>query len=247
MDRQAYIAMTGAKHALQAQQHTSHNLANANTPGFRADLASAYQAPVYGPGFPTRAYAEELRAGTDFAPGALQTTGRDLDVAIQDRGWFAVQGPDGEEAYTRRGDFETTTEGLLVNGKGHLVLGENGPISIPPNSEVDIGDDGTITATPEGGSQAAPIEVDRLRLVDPDPEQLVKGEDGLVRTRGDEVAAPDASVRVRSGALEGSNVNMAESLVEMIDNARHFERQMKMLTNADENAQRSSQLLRNPS
>lgn len=247
MDRQVYIAMTGAKHALQAQQHTSHNLANANTPGFRADLASAYQAPVYGPGFPTRAYAEELRAGTDFSPGALRTTGRDLDVAVQGQGWLAVQAPDGEEAYTRRGDLETTSQGLLVNGEGHLVLGESGPISIPPNSEVNIGKDGTITATPRGGSQATAIEVDRLRLVNPDPGQLVKGEDGLVRTRDGGAAAPDAAVQVRSGALEGSNVNMADSLVEMIDNARQFERQMKMLKSADENAQRSSQLLRHPS
>ncbi|MFW6278522.1 MAG: flagellar basal-body rod protein FlgF [Halorhodospira sp.] len=245
MDRQLYVAMTGAKHAKQAQHHTSQNLANANTPGFRADMDSFYQAPVHGPGFPSRAYAEELRAGTDFSPGSIETTGRDLDVAIQDEGWFVVQAPNGEEAYTRRGDFQTTPEGLLTTGDGQLVMGEAGPISIPPNAKVDIADDGVITATPQDAPEA-PIEVDRLRLVNPDPQELVKGEDGLIRHADGEEAADDAGVRVRSGALEGSNVNMADSLVEMIDNARHFETQIKMLTTAEENEQAGAQLLKNP-
>ena len=237
--------MTGAKHSLEAQHHNNQNLANTSTPGFRADLDSFYQAPMHGPGFPTRAYAEELRAGTDFTPGSIETTDRDLDVAIQDQGWFVVQAPDGDEAYTRRGDFRTTPEGLLTTGDGHMVMGENGPISIPPNTKVDIADDGTITATPQDAPEA-PIELDRLRLVDPDPGQLIKGEDGLIRHAEGEPAADDADVRVRSGALEGSNVNMAESLVDMIDHARQFETHIKMLTSAEENEQASAQLLNHP-
>ena len=245
MDRQLYVAMTGAKHSLEAQHHNNQNLANASTPGFRADLDSFYQAPVYGPGFATRAYAEELRAGTDFNPGPIETTGRDLDVAIQDEGWFVVQAPDGDEAYTRRGDFQMTPEGLLTTGDGHLVMGEAGPISIPPDTKVDIADDGVITATPQDGA-GAPIELDRLRLVNPDPTQLVKGEDGLIRHAEGEPAADDAQVKVRGGALEGSNVNMAESLVNMIDHARQFETHIKMLTAAEENEQTSAQLLNHP-
>lgn len=245
MDRQLYVAMTGAKHSLEAQHHNNHNLANANTPGFRQDLDSFYQAPVSGPGFPTRAYAEELRAGTDFTPGPIETTGRELDVAIQDEGWFVVQAPEGDEAYTRRGDFQRTPEGLLTTGDGHLVMGENGPISVPPDTHVDIADDGVITATPEDAPEA-PIELDRLRLVNPEPEQLVKGEDGLMRHAEGEPAADDAAVRVRSGALEGSNVSMAESLVDMIDHARQFETHMRMLSSAEENEQSGAQLLNHP-
>lgn len=246
MDRQLYIAMTGAKHSMQAQHHTSHNMANANTPGFRADLDSFYQAPVYGPGFPTRAYAEELRAGTDFTPGSIMTTGRELDVAIQDEGWFVVQAPDGEEAYTRRGDFRHNAQGLLTTGDGHLVMGENGPVSIPPDAEIEIADDGVITAIPRE-SPESPVVVDRLRLVNPDPQELVKGGDGLIRHHEGEPAEDNAQVRVRSGALEGSNVNMAETLVEMIDHARQFETHIKMLKTAEENGQSSAKLLRHPS
>ncbi|MCG5530014.1 flagellar basal-body rod protein FlgF [Halorhodospira halochloris] len=246
MDRQLYIAMTGAKHSLQAQHHNNQNLANANTPGFRADLDSFYQAPMYGPGFPTRAYAEELRAGTDFTPGSIMTTDRELDVAIQDQGWFVVQAPDGSEAYTRRGDFRQDAQGLITTGDGHLVMGENGPVSIPPDANIEIADDGVITAIPREAPEA-PIEVDRLRLVNPDPTELVKSEDGLIRHYDGEPAQDDAQVRVRSGALEGSNVNMAESLVQMIDHARQFETHIKMLTTAEENEQTSSQLLRHPS
>ncbi|MBK1734836.1 flagellar basal-body rod protein FlgF [Halorhodospira abdelmalekii] len=245
MDRQLYIAMTGAKHTLQAQHHNNQNLANANTPGFRADLDSFFQAPMYGPGFPTRAYAEELRAGTDFTPGSIMTTDRSLDVAIQDHGWFVVQAPNGDEAYTRRGDFQADAQGVLSTGDGHLVMGENGPVSIPPDSEIEIADDGVITAIPREAPEA-PIEVDRLRLVNPDPRQLIKGEDGLMRHAEGEPALDDASVRVRAGALEGSNVNMAEALVTMIDHARQFETHIKMLTAAEENAQSSAQLLRHP-
>lgn len=245
MDRQLYIAMTGAKHTMEAQRHNSNNLANADTPGFRADLDSFFQAPVHGPGFPTRAYAEELRAGANFEGGSVMTTDRDLDVAIRNDGWFAVVAPNGEEAYTRRGDFQTGPNGNLVTGDGRPVLGENGPIAIPPGSKVDIGDDGVITATPEETPEA-PIEVDRLRLVNPPLEQMEKHEDGLFRTADGEPAPMDAGVQVRAGALEGSNVNMAESLVQMIDHARQFETHIKMLTTAEQNEEVGAQLLRHP-
>ncbi len=245
MDRQLYIAMTGAKHTLEAQRHNNHNLANANTPGFRADLDSFYQAPMYGPGFATRAYAEELRAGTDFSGGPVMTTGRPLDVAIQDQGWFVVQAGDGSEAYTRRGDFQVTAGGLLTTGDGRMVMGENGPITIPPDTKVEVGDDGVITAIPDGAPEA-PMQVDRLRLVNPPLEMLYKHEDGLFRMHDGQVAADDAAVRVKGGALEGSNVNMAQALVQMIDHARQFETHVKMMTAAERNEETSAQLLRHP-
>lgn len=245
MDRQLYIAMTGAKHTMEAQRHNSNNLANADTPGFRADLDSFFQAPMYGPGFASRAYSEELRAGSNFEGGAVMTTDRDLDVAIQNDGWFAVEAPDGNEAYTRRGDFQVGANGTLVTGDGRPVLGENGNIAIPPNSRIEVGDDGVITAIPEEAPEA-PIEVDRLRLVNPDLMEMQKGEDGLFRMADGQPAPMDPGVRVRAGALEGSNVNMAESLVNMIDHARQFETHIKMLTTAEQNEEVAAQLLRHP-
>lgn len=244
MDRFLYLAMTGAKHNLQAQQHTSHNLANANTPGFRADLDAYLSAPVYGPGNPTRVYSEETRIGADMSGGPMMNTGRDLDVAVQGQGWLAVQAADGTEAYTRRGDLHVNNAGLLETGAGQLVMGNNGPVAVPPAQSMTIGEDGTVSIVPLGQEGNVQAVVDRIKLVNPPAAQLEKANDGLFRLPNNEVAPADAAVRVAGGVLEGSNVNTVEALVALIDNARQFETNVKLLTTAKENDEASSRLLR---
>lgn len=244
MDRLLYLAMTGAKHTLQAQQHTSHNLANANTPGFRADLDAFMSAPVYGPGEPSRVYSQRVDVGADMTHGAVMTTGRDLDIAINGDGWIAVQAADGTEAYTRRGDLRINNAGLLETGTGELVLGNGGPVAIPPAEKLEIGSDGTVSIVPLGQDANVLAVLDRIRLVNPPPESLVKGEDGLFRTADGQPAAPDAAVQVTSGALEGSNVNTVDALVQMIDHARSFETYVKLFGAAKENDENAARLLR---
>jgi len=244
MDRFLYLSMTGAKHALQAQQHTSHNLANASTPGFRQDLDQLISQPVKGPGYASRVYSSTTSVGHDFRPGTMMTTGGDMDVAINGDGFLAVQGADGNEAYTRRGDLRISPMGLLENGAGQLVMGENGPVAIPPADKVSIGQDGTISIVPQGQGPEQSAVIDRLRLVNPPVADLKKGEDGLFRLPDGGIAPPDAAVGISSGVVEGSNVNTVEALVQMIEHARSFEAYVKMMSKAEENDAASASLLR---
>ncbi len=246
MDRMLYVAMTGARQTLQAQALVSHNLANANTVGFRLDMADFRSMPVFSDhGLPSRVYTMAERAGTDLKPGKTMTTGRDLDVAIQGDGWIAIQAPDGAEAYTRAGNFQMDANGLLTADTGYAVLGEGGPISIPPAEKIEIGADGVISIRPLGETAANLVEVGRIRLVKPaDANPLYKDEAGFMRTRDGGAAPPDASIRLLAGALEGSNVNPAEALVNMIESSRRFEMQIKMMKTAEENSSATNQLLR---
>lgn len=243
MDRLIYTAMSGASHVLQQQATVSENLANANTPGFRAALNTFRAVPLLGEGLPTRTFVVDSTAGADFTPGVLQQTGRDLDVAINGAGWIAVQGADGKEAYTRNGSFQATQNGVLQTRTGLNVMGDGGPISIPPDTEVTFAKDGTISTVPSSGQATSVIVVGRLKLVNPPAEQLERGDDGLFRLKGGAVAIADANVSVVPGSLEGSNVNAVEAMVTMISLARKFDMQMKMLQSADNNAQRASQIM----
>ncbi len=244
MDRFAYLAMTGAKHSLQAQQHNNHNLANVNTPGFRQDLDQLVSQPVRGPGYDSRVYSVETSVGHDFRPGSIMTTGRDMDVAMAGDGWIAVQGLDGNEAYTRRGDLRISSLGVLENGAGHPVMGDAGPVAIPPADKVEIGQDGTISIVPAGQPAEQMVVLDRIKLVNPPVQELGKGDDGLFRLGDGGIAPADGAARLTSGALEGSNVNSVEALVNMIDHARQFETYVKLLNKAEENDSASSSLLR---
>jgi len=243
MDRMVYIAMVGAANTLQAQQVNNNNLANADTTGFRADLDSFLPAPVSGPGYASRAYSEEAGVGFDAAPGPIEDTGRSLDVAIRGPGWIAVQAPDGTEAYTRRGDLQISSTGMLETGTGNPVLGNGGPIVIPPAQKVSIGGDGTISIVPLGQGANTLAVLDRIKLVNPPAGQLEKGSDGLFRLTSGGTAPADASVSVQSGALEGSNVNSIDALVKMISNARQFEAYVKLMNAAKQNDQASATLL----
>lgn len=244
MDRMLYIGMSGAKETLLAQGLNSHNLANVSTTGFRQDLEQARSMPVFGPGLPSRAYAMTERPGINFAPGPIETTGRDLDIAIEQDGWIAIQSPDGSEAYTRAGNMRLTSSGLLVTGSGHPVMGNAGPVIIPPAEKMNIGTDGNITIHPIGQAADALVVVDRIKLVNPNNADLEKGEDGLFRRKDGQVAVADAEVRVVPGALERSNVSVVESMVKMIELSRHFDMQMKSMKTAEEIEQSTDSLLR---
>lgn len=243
MDRLIYTAMTGAKHILEQQATTSHNLANATTTGFRAQLDSFRAVPILGDGMPTRAFVVDATVGTDFSTGALQNTGRELDVAIQGKGWLVVQKEDGSEAYTRHGSLKISENGVLQTQGGLSVMGDGGPITIPPEVSIAIAKDGTISTIPTGTKPNAVQVIGRLKMVNPAEENLVRGDDGLFKTKDGAPADADAAVSVAGGMLEGSNVNVVEAMVSMINLARQFEMQMKLLTNAESNATKASQIL----
>lgn len=243
MDRLVYTAMTGAKHILEQQATTSHNLANATTTGFRAQLDSFRAVPVIGGEMPTRAFVVDATVGTDFSTGSMQNTGRELDIGIQGKGWLVVQKDDGTEAYTRHGSLKLSENGILQTQNGLIVVGDSGPITIPPEVSIAIAKDGTVSSVPTGTKPSAVQVIGRLKLVNPPEENLVRGDDGLFKTKDNIPADPDVNVSVAGGMLEGSNVNVVEAMVSMINLARQFEMQMKLITNAESNANKASQIL----
>ena len=238
MDRMIYLSMSGAKATMQRQDTLANNLANVSTPGFRAELQAFRAVPVQGSGASTRVYALETTTGYDGSAGAITATGRNLDVAVTGSSWLSVQALDGTEAYTRGGSFDVSSEGTLVTRSGLPVLGDGGPIQIPPNAVVSIGGDGTVSAKGTDGKNTA---VGRLKIVTPEAP-LTRGVDGLFRAPDGDLPA-DTNARVQDGALEGSNVSPVETMVAMISAARQFEAQMKMLSTAEGNEKAASQLL----
>jgi flagellar basal-body rod protein FlgF len=243
MDRMLYVAMTGARETLRAQTANNHNLANASTTGFRADLAAFQARHVTGDGYDSRAYATVATTGFDDTVGTLMSTGRDLDVAVQGEGYIAVQGPDGREAYTRAGDLRVDPSGQLLTGEGLPVLGEGGPIAIPPYSSLNIGGDGTVSVVPLGQGPETRADVARIKLVKPVREDLSKDADGLLRMKDGSDAPADATVTIASGVLESSNVDVAESMVNMIELQRRFDLQVRAMKSAEDNGAASARLL----
>ena len=249
MDKALYIAMSGAKQNMLAQTAHANNLANANTTGFKQDFAQARSMQVFGEGHATRAYAMTERPGTDLSSGSMNETGRDLDVAIHGEGWIAVQSDLGTEAFTRRGDLEVDVNGILRNGQGLPVLGNGGPIALPPTSRIQIGADGTISVQPIGGAPDQLVEIDRIKLVNPPADTLVKSEDGLMRRKPDAAVEgpeqPDAQVTLEPGFLETSNVNSISALIQTLELSRQYEMQVKVMSNADQNGEAAARLLQN--
>ena len=247
MDRSLYIAMNGAKQTLLAQTANANNLANTQTTGFKSDFEQFRAMPAFGPGYPSRVYSMAERPGSDLSSGGIQTTGRDMDVAINGDGWFAVRAKDGSEAYTRAGDLRITPQGLLENGAGQQLLGENGqPIAIPPAQKVEIGRDGTISMIPQGANATNLVLLERIKLVNPGNQNLEKRDDGLMRLKQPGAAPPpaDANVNLIQGSLEGSNVNAMTAMVEMIELSRNFELQSKVMKTVDDNAGVSAKLMK---
>lgn len=251
-----YIAMSGAKQNMQALAINANNLANAKTTGFKADLSQARSMQAFGEGMPTRVFSMTERASQNFDSGSLITTGRSLDLAINGEGWFAVQTPEASngaalagfnsgEAYTRQGNLRVTQDGTLETASGELVLGDNGPIVLPlPVNNIRISADGTIMVQPEGAPNTVQEEVGRIKLVNPDVRLLAKGNDGLFRRKDGQDEPADATVAVRGGTLETSNVNPLYEMTDMIALQRQFEMQLKLMKTAEEIDASSSSLLR---
>ncbi len=243
MDRVLYVAASGAKQILQAQTVATHNLANINTVGFQADLAGFQARQLSGPGLDSRTYAVAEGVGVTSGKGVIQTTGRPLDVAVNGDGWIAVQAPDGSEAYTRAGNLKVNINGQLTTGVGHPVLGVGGPIVIPEYEKLEIGADGTISVRPIGQQPNTLAVVGRIKLVSPDPSGLVKGTDGLLRTRDNVPAQASNEVTLISGSLEGSNVNGVEAMVNMIGFARQFEMAVQIMQSARQMDEQAARLM----
>ncbi|MBV8471573.1 MAG: flagellar basal-body rod protein FlgF [Burkholderiaceae bacterium] len=237
MDRMIYTSLAGAKAAMQRQDVMANNLANSTTNGFKAELAAFRSVPIQGSGASTRAFSIETTTGYDAAPGAIEQTGRNLDVAVKGNSWLAVQSLDGTEAYTRAGSLQVSPEGLLVTQNGLPVVSDGGPITIPQGTEIQIGSDGTVTGT--ANEKSSPLA--RIKMVTPD-SAMTRGTDGLFRSAQGDLPA-DPSAQLMDGALEGSNVSPVSTMVSMIAAARQFEQQMKLLQTAESQSQAAAKLL----
>ncbi len=243
MDKLLYIAMSGAKETLRAQAANNHNLANASTTGFKADLSAFQSRAVSGPGYASRVYATDTTTGWDASSGAQLATGNPLDVSVNGSGFIAVQDPAGNEAYTRAGDLHVDPAGQLLTATGYPVLGDNGPISVPPYSSITVAKDGTISVIPLGSTAQTSVVVGRIKLVNPPLSTLQRGVDSLFRSTSTDPVPADAVTTVTPGTLESSNVNVASAMVSMIELSRHFDMQIKALHSADQNAQSTTKLL----
>lgn len=243
MDKYLYVAMTGASQNALAQKAHANNLANISTNGFQKDLEQARSMPVFGDSFPARAFAMSERPATDFTPGALVETGRDLDVAVSGPGWMAVQNPEGGESYVRTGSLNVDALGVLRAGNGMPVMGNGGPIAVPPEQKIEIGQDGTISIRAMGEGPRVMAEVDRIKLVNPDLRNMTKGLDGTIRTKDGQPAVIDANVQLVSGFQEASNVNAVDEMTSVLALAKQFELHVKMMNTAKEGDEAMARVL----
>lgn len=232
MDRLIYTSLTAMRGSMARQTAIANNLANANTPGFRADMAEAQSLWLDGPKLDTRAFASEEVLAADMTSGTVTSTGRDLDIALSGDAMLAVQAENGEIGYTRRGDLMLSASGLLTTGDGRPVQGSQGPLTLPPSDAINIDEQGRVWIVPQGGDASQPQEVDRLQLVSPTGSDVVKGTDGLFRVRGGGTLPDDPDARVTTRALESSNVSATEALVKMIEASRSWDTQLKLLGDA---------------
>jgi flagellar basal-body rod protein FlgF len=243
MDKLLYVAMSGAKETMRAQAANNHNLANASTTGFRADLSAFRSQALSGPGYASRVYATDSSVGWDSSVGAQIPTGNPLDVAVHGPGYIAVQDANGNEAYTRAGDLHVDPTGQLMTATGQQVLGDGGPISVPPAATISVAADGTISVVPLGQGPITSANVARIKLVNPGDAALTRGPDGLFHMTDGSEAPSDATVTLSSGVLESSNVNIASAMVDMIELARRYELQIKSMHTAEDDATSATKLL----
>lgn len=243
MDKVIYLSAAAAKSLMSRQENVTNNLANLSTPGFRAQMMALRSAPVQGPGLGVREYVAETVTGFNPQPGTLNTTGRELDVAVEGPGWMSVEAANGREAYTRSGALQVSADGELVTSEGRAVRSDaGGRFEIPAAHRVQIESDGSVTALPLDPKNKAVQNLGRIKLVDPPAAQMTRGDDGLFRLRTGQDAARSEAVRVSSGALEGSNVNAAEAMVQMIAAAKQYEANLKVISTAEQNAQSARSL-----
>lgn len=232
MDRLIYTSLTAMRGSMARQTAIANNLANANTPGFRADIAEAQSLWLDGQRLDTRAFASEEVLAADMTAGTVTSTGRDLDIAMSGDTMLAVQAENGEIGYTKRGDLMLSASGLLTTGDGRPAQGSQGPITLPPADAINIDEQGRVWIVPQGGDASQPQEIDRLQLVSPAGSEVIKGTDGLFRVRGGGALPDDPDARVTTRSLEGSNVSATEALVKMIEASRSWDTQLKLLGDA---------------
>ncbi|MCW8107578.1 flagellar basal body rod protein FlgF [Alteromonas ponticola] len=245
MDKLLWIAASGAKQDLLATGVRANNLANAQTIGFKAQLEQARAMPVYGEGLPTRVFALTESPSNNYETGAMIQTGRDLDVAIQGNGFFAVQDANGNEVYSRDGSFQLGPDGVLTDMHGNIVLGDAGPIFLPvPLDNLNIDMDGTISTRPIGAPINVSEEVGRLKLVNPQLDSIERRADGLFQSKNGDIFNASEQVNLLSGVVEGSNVNAVNEMVNMISLQRHYELQVKLMKQADDLDQQGNMMLR---
>ena len=250
MDKLVYTAATGLRARMAAQAAIANNMANASTTGFRADRVVFDRIQLKGGGnqLEARAPTSEEVTDADRRMGAIQQTGRPLDVAVTNAdSWIAVQASDGSEAYTRRGDLEVTPSGVLQTGDGFIVQGQSGPITVPPYDSLSIAADGSITIVPKGGDAKNPEVLDRIKLANTKGSDTVKGLDNLLRVRGGGALPADLDAKLQGGAIEGSNVNMTQALVDMIENQRSYEVTANMMKSAKDMDEGGASVMRLPS
>jgi flagellar basal-body rod protein FlgF len=247
MDKLIYTAASGLKSHMAAQAAIANNMANASTIGFRAEKVNFNSLLLKGSGFDSRQPTSEDIRDFDRSAGAVTTTGRNLDVAIPGDQWMAVQSNDGSEGYTRRGDLNISATGVLETGDGFPVMGSGGPITVPPATSVSIAQDGTISIIPVGGDAKNPQIIDRIKFASAQGSQTVKGLDNLIHVQGGGILPTDENAKCISGALEQSNVNMTQSLVDMIENQRSYEVQANLMKSAKDMDESAASVMRMPS
>lgn len=247
MDKMVHTSLRAMQGIMNRQTAIANNMANANTTGFRGEIVSAQALYVKGDGLDSRATVNEYVLDADMNPGSINSTGRPLDIAMQGDALLAVQAPDGAEAYTRRGDLQLTESGLVTTGDGYPVMGQAGPLTLPAADQIRIADDGGVWIVPPGGDPLQPQQVDRLKIASPQGSEIVKHNDTLFHVRGGGVLPNDPESRLTTGALEGSNVNMTQALVDMIETSRAWEAQVKLITTAQELDESSARIMQMPS
>jgi len=247
MDRLIHTALSGMRGAMARQTVISNNIANANTAGFRSEMSAARSLWIRGPGLQTRASASEEVVSANMRPGTVSATGRDLDIAMAGDALLAVQAEDGSEAYTRRGDLQQSASGLVTTADGRPVLGEGGPLTLPPADSIQIAEDGVVWIVPVGGDPNAPQQIDRLKLASPVGSQIRKHVDGLFRVEGGGILPSDPQARVTPRSLEGSNVEVSQALIEMIEASRSWDTQVQMITQVRDMDTAAADLMRLPS
>ena len=244
MDRLVHTTLSGLRAAMEAQRVTANNIANASTTGFRRDDADFAALFLGGVPLPGRAPVSDISEAVSDQPGPLTATGNPLDIAMRGNAWLAIRAADGSEAWTRRGDLRPGPDGTLTTGDGHIVLGEAGPIAIPPGAtDLSITADGQISFRPQGGAATERAVAGRLKLATPTPGVLRRGGDGLLRPQGSALPA-DTSARVVSGHLEQSNVNPVAEMVDLMERARRYELQVRMIGGARDMDQSGAALMR---
>jgi flagellar basal-body rod protein FlgG len=227
-----YAAASGMEAQQQQFDAVSNDLSNVDTPGYQSEILGfhdlLYSNGGYAGNVPTGAGAAAQVVGRSQEQGAMQQTGRPLDVAIQGPGYLEVRRPDGTIGLTRNGVLETNARGQLTNQQGMLL---QPPVTIPHGvqpSQVKIAANGTVTAN---GRQLG-----KIQLVDvPSPDNLTPvGDSMFTASAASGAIRPATTATLQQGALEGSNVDMAQAMSKMVTAQRSYQMASNAIQDQDQ-------------